>query len=264
MKAVLKTILTVWLAGMVFFVSAQDVIITKDSKKIDAKVTEVNVDNIRYRDFNNPEGPVYTILKNEIVSILYQNGTVETYTTSKTSPPKPDYQSYSSVNRTTDCVNNSVLVNVWAEGDVIHYHDRRAGNRDIKEILQKTYYPSYRKFVSGDRAVHAGVVLLITGSVLAIGGIVLIENSGYYDEGGSGQDEDMLIAGVTMCILGGAEIITSIPLMAAGNAKRKRAKREFIINCMSLQPEEKTEKRLEAPHLDFTVKNNELGLAWTF
>ena len=58
---------------------AQDVIVTKDSKRINAKVEEVNVDNIKYRNFDNLEGPTYVLPKSDILSILYQNGQVETF-----------------------------------------------------------------------------------------------------------------------------------------------------------------------------------------
>jgi len=68
---------------------AQDIIITKDARRINAKVTEVNVDNVRYKNFDNQDGPIYTILKNNIASILYQNGQVETFETVSTTPSAP-------------------------------------------------------------------------------------------------------------------------------------------------------------------------------
>ena len=63
---------------------AQDIIVTKDAKRIDAKVTEVNVDNIRYKRFDNPDGPLYTVSKKNIASIIYQNGQVEAFTSETT------------------------------------------------------------------------------------------------------------------------------------------------------------------------------------
>ncbi len=57
-----------------FTVFAQDIIVTKDSKKITGKILEVNTDNIKYKNWKNSEGPVYTLLKKDIVSILYENG----------------------------------------------------------------------------------------------------------------------------------------------------------------------------------------------
>ena len=60
---------------------AQDVIVTKDARKINAKVTEVNVNDVRYKLFDNPNGSTYMIQKSNIVTILYQNGKVETFET---------------------------------------------------------------------------------------------------------------------------------------------------------------------------------------
>jgi len=58
---------------------AQDIIITKDSKKIKAKVVRIDVDNVRYKDFDNQNGASLTILKTNVASILYENGEVETF-----------------------------------------------------------------------------------------------------------------------------------------------------------------------------------------
>ena len=60
---------------------AQDIIVTKDSKRIEAKVAEVNADNVRFKRFDNPDGPLYTLLKSDIITIIYQNGRVEVFDT---------------------------------------------------------------------------------------------------------------------------------------------------------------------------------------
>ena len=64
---------------MFFGLSAQDIIVTKDSRKIEAKVTEVNIDVVKYKVFANQDGPTYTILKSDIATIIYQNGNVEAF-----------------------------------------------------------------------------------------------------------------------------------------------------------------------------------------
>jgi len=52
---------------------AQDIIVTKDSKRIEAKVIEVNEDNIKYKIFDNQDGPVYSLSISRIDTIiLYQ------------------------------------------------------------------------------------------------------------------------------------------------------------------------------------------------
>lgn len=59
--------------------SAQDIIVTKDGKKTEAKVTEVEVDVIKYKKYGDDNGPTYTIKKSDISTILYENGTVDVF-----------------------------------------------------------------------------------------------------------------------------------------------------------------------------------------
>jgi len=87
----MKRVLLLAVCFVAFFSAclAQDVIVTKDSKKINAKVLEVNVDNIRYKNFDNEDGPIYTMLKSDVVTILYQNGQVDTFEQAKVTTLAP-------------------------------------------------------------------------------------------------------------------------------------------------------------------------------
>ena len=73
---------------------AQDVIITRDGTKINAKVAEVNENDIRYKLFENPSGPTYFLKKSEIASILYENGHVDVFNMSTSTPPQIGYYPY--------------------------------------------------------------------------------------------------------------------------------------------------------------------------
>jgi len=59
--------------------SAQDVILKKNGDEISAKIQEVGVTDIKYKKFENPDGPMYTILKSEVMMIKYQNGTKDVF-----------------------------------------------------------------------------------------------------------------------------------------------------------------------------------------
>ncbi|WP_041734971.1 hypothetical protein [Dyadobacter fermentans] len=54
-----------------------DVIVTKDNVKIDAVIKEIDETTVKYKRFSNPNGPQYTIKKEEVVTILYANGEVD-------------------------------------------------------------------------------------------------------------------------------------------------------------------------------------------
>ena len=63
--------LTLLYAGICF---GQDVIIMKDGDEIEAKVTEILTDNIKYKRASNPTGPTYTISKSKVFMIRYESG----------------------------------------------------------------------------------------------------------------------------------------------------------------------------------------------
>lgn len=58
---------------------AQDIIVTKDAKKIDAKILEVSTSEIRYKELDNIDGPTFILRTDEIVTIIYANGKVVIY-----------------------------------------------------------------------------------------------------------------------------------------------------------------------------------------
>ena len=72
-------ILTVCACFIMQITNGQDIIVTKDSKSIHAKVTEINVDDVKYQNFDHQDGPLYTLPKSNILTIVYQNGQVETF-----------------------------------------------------------------------------------------------------------------------------------------------------------------------------------------
>ncbi len=69
---------TIFLIVFVFFsfslLKAQDLIYKKDSTIQRANILEVGIDKIRFRKFEIPNGPIFEILKNDVVKITYSNG----------------------------------------------------------------------------------------------------------------------------------------------------------------------------------------------
>ncbi len=55
-------------------INGQDKIFLKSGDKIEAKIIEVNIDNIKYKNFSNQNGPVFTMLKKDIHMVEYENG----------------------------------------------------------------------------------------------------------------------------------------------------------------------------------------------
>lgn len=60
---------------------AQDVLNKKNGESINAKVLEVNPENVKYKKTDNQDGPTYTIDKKELAGITYANGEEDIFKT---------------------------------------------------------------------------------------------------------------------------------------------------------------------------------------
>lgn len=58
---------------------AQDQIIKKDGKKISCKITEIGLSEIKYYSQDNLQGPLYSIGKEQVQMIVYENGKKEMF-----------------------------------------------------------------------------------------------------------------------------------------------------------------------------------------
>ena len=60
-------------------IKAQDIILTKDKQKIEAKIEEVGIESVKYKKYNNPSGATHLILKSDIATIMYENGDFDVF-----------------------------------------------------------------------------------------------------------------------------------------------------------------------------------------
>ena len=74
-----KLLLLLTLSAITSIAFAQDNIVLKNGDEINAKISEVGESNIKYRKFNNLDGPIYTKSKDEIFYIKYSNGEKEMF-----------------------------------------------------------------------------------------------------------------------------------------------------------------------------------------
>ena len=70
--------IAIYLTGGVTML-AQDIIILKDGSDIQAVVQEVGIDDVKYKKFENRNGPNYTLKKSDIFMIRYENGTKDVF-----------------------------------------------------------------------------------------------------------------------------------------------------------------------------------------
>jgi len=176
-------LILVTLVGFGFIVNAQDVIVTKEGNKVNSKVTEINENDIKYKKFDNLDGPTHTMKKSEIATIIYENGQVEVFNLN-TIPPKT-------------AVTNSVFTN----SDYLR----------AKKIRN-----------AGIGCFASGLAVWITGAALwgaaEDSGYFFVYNGKLYYY----FDEDMWNAGVSLFAIGGAVTISGVVMWAVGQSQMKR------------------------------------------
>lgn len=74
------------------FSYSQDKIYRKNGKIVEAKVIEIGSDEIKYKEFDNPDGPVYVLETDRISKIVFENGKVEKFTIDIRDPEKYEGQ----------------------------------------------------------------------------------------------------------------------------------------------------------------------------
>ncbi len=117
---------------------AQDFIIKKNTEEIKCKVVEIEENKIKYKSFDNLNGPIYSISKDEVFMIKYENGQKETFNTTNTTKTE---------NKTDDKTNKGVF--------------------DYKHILaigMSSYHPILNAFENLGDGKGGGFCLMLRGS----------------------------------------------------------------------------------------------------
>ena len=65
---------------------AQDVIYKIDGAEIKAKITDITTETIKYKKYEQQDGPIRNILISDVFMIIYENGTREVFKENTTSP----------------------------------------------------------------------------------------------------------------------------------------------------------------------------------
>lgn len=76
MKKYCITLLSVLYVSLL---NAQDVIITKNAEKIEAKIIEVSPTEVKYKKTNNLDGPTFIFYTSDLQTIIYNNGDVQLF-----------------------------------------------------------------------------------------------------------------------------------------------------------------------------------------
>lgn len=238
-KSLLQLFLCMATMLVVNVAQSQDYLYLINSDTIKSKVLEVNENDVKYRDFENPDGPIYTINKSRIDKIIYQNG-------------KVDY--FNSVATDNNQNSNQNLPKLLTFDQLMAFTDAE------KEAYLSTIgiQSIYEKFKKGQSFTEKGKRLRGTGVFITIGGCVLYGTSLVIIEDRFEEGAILYVAGSVALTAGQLLIIASIPFSAVGGGLKKSAESQY--QDFSLGKSYTSIK----PVLNFGLTQNGIGLSLKF
>lgn len=81
MKKIVFTLITSFVAFSTCY--SQDILTKKSGEDIQAKVLEVTSNEVKYKKFDNQNGPTFSILKSDLLMVRYENGTKDLFNETK-------------------------------------------------------------------------------------------------------------------------------------------------------------------------------------
>lgn len=143
------------------FVSmGQDVIVKNDKSEIKGKVLELTDSEIKYKKKEMPDGPIYSIKKQDVFMIIYQNGikeyieiapvTSKTYETNVAGNNIPQTKTTASQNYFTTVSSNNSTAKKTAQNTSSNNKNRKGYVIFASDSYFKTFDVSYLMKISGD------------------------------------------------------------------------------------------------------------------
>ena len=207
---------------------AQDTIFTTKGEEIIVKVTEIDTVIVKFKRYDNQDGPTYIIKQSDIVYIIYHNGAMDVF------------QSWQ-----RDEISKYV-----PEQHPLYYEFKSLVYNDDKmsDFLKKHDFQCYRTFHTGENLKAIGIGFFIPAMTLSVGGIILTI------AGVSKNNEFMALIGRSSLAVGQAFMVTSIPFLSVGGALKNKAKRAYEDKYFNNN----------TSSLNLNVYSNGLGLTLSF
>ena len=252
---------------------AQDIIVTTDAKKIEAQILEVSKSEIKYKEYDNLDGPTFIISTDEISSIIYKNGKVVLYNQSSQQPELNEksghtltselvemneqikkYEEIVALDETPE-KNAPVMSYVSRFGNTYYYECRRMRGADYELFLRENCSKAYSVYRNGQRIATAGWALLGFGFVLDCTASAIFYSSINSSNITNGTYMEPPLLASIFSIIGTCCEIACIPTLCVGYAKKHRSADIFNTTCAS--------KGSQA-YWSINMSQNGLGVAYNF
>jgi hypothetical protein len=189
------------LLGFAQNIYSQDIIILRTGDEISSIVTEIDAVTIKYKKFENPTGPIYSIEKSGVFMIKYENGSKEVF---EQTIPKTNRESGANVgNKSNSGKLEYIKYGVIKENDEVLTPD---------ELLSKysNCPEALASYNRGRKLIKIGNVTGYAGAISSLGFGLLSKNPS-------------LTSTAVVVVFSSASLITSITTTVAGRKKIKKS-----------------------------------------
>lgn len=211
---------------------ANDTIITKNAERLIVKITEVSSQEVKYKELDNLDGPVFVLNAADINTIIFNNGSIKTFN---------NLQSNKIAQAANTCGATRIRNNQYNVNGETMSHDQ------FKDYLRINDPDAYGILLRGERLNRAGAGLLITGLALDLSGLTMFFTS---------SNRGVHAAGYIMAGIGGILEISCIPTLIVGSSKIRQSAEIYTRNC--------ERKQNYAVTLTPGITSNGLGLVLRF
>jgi hypothetical protein len=161
MRTLKRLFTTIFLLCLAEMAIAQDVIVKKDQSTVMSKVLEITSTEIKYKKWNNQEGPTYSISRSEVLSINFENGEVEKFSEVKNDQTNTYQQSSQSP------IHGSM--NTRGTWGYLAINGCKLTDEQVRNLVDKESYQLYRK--AKRQSTIGAVLFVIGGASLFVAGV---------------------------------------------------------------------------------------------
>lgn len=222
--------------GFVESAHAQDLIILKSGKELKANIIEESTDIIRYREYENPTGPLYSVTKDKVASVKYKKGSKDTQESKVRETEKSSFNAPVQVNKTGLLTAKKRLV--YLDGVAQAPRSIRLLMEDQPEALK--LYESGKKLCNLSNACAFGAMFTS-----------FIFNQSVNKKVTS---EEKIRAGIPGLVIDGGFIIAAIIMSSSGKSKIKKS--VTLYNSSVIKP--------VSYNLNLGIQENGIGLGLKF
>lgn len=221
----MKKVLTLMVALLTAFnLFAADIIVTRDARRIEAKILEVSSTEIKYKEADNLEGPTFVLTSAEINTIIYNNGTVKVFDQPQQAPAQ---QSYNNAGYSNQPAFNGLPIT--KNDDFYYMGDQRMTEDQYFDFIKQNCQVAWESYQKGNLLWKQGWALF------GVGMGVMIPGAALYSVGIAERYAELYIPGAVFLASGSILTTASVPCLIVGGIKKYNSHNVYNDHCTARQ-----------------------------